>query len=65
VQFVDLSRGFVDCSVRLRFVMQSSRAIVLGVSLLLLTASLHGQQAASAGVAAFFACDYETAARRS
>ena len=43
--------------------MQPRRAAVVGVSLLLLTASPYGQQAASPGVAAFLAGDYETAAR--
>jgi len=43
--------------------MQWNRASVVSASLVLLTAPVAGQQAASPGVAAFLAGDYETAAR--
>src|SRR5690349_2487724 len=43
--------------------MQWNPVTVVGVSLVLLTAPVQGQQAASPGVAAFLGGDYETAAR--
>jgi hypothetical protein len=49
------------CSLAIRDAIEPRN--VLGVSSLLFTAPLHGQQAASAGAAAFLADDYETAAR--
>jgi hypothetical protein len=47
----------------MRSVMQWNRASVIGVSLVLLTVPVSGQQLVSPGVTAFLAGDYDTAAR--